>query len=308
MEFTCPCCQKKVTEAHLSNTIELLKLNDCWHEVTPEQPLIFTLPHYKWACDTCLENKKAILADITKQNYVRRVVEAKRPFHLAYTPLKFVCRQCEKPFTISSAQQKRSYEHAKISIRSVPIICFGCQANEDISPEAKKLAHLKLTGEPMGKKRLMKLVATYKAMNDLENMQKYQSMIDAINAPKFEYLRNQIAELTQNGEPTDVRILIKLANYHQKLNEVETAHKYQMLIKKLQTEWWEANVKLKPKSVVEPKFEPKKTPINVTVKDTPVKKAKRKRIVKSFIEPQHSEAEIEPEPAEDGFFYGYWDE
>ncbi len=303
MEFTCPCCQKKVTEENISNTIELLKLNGYWQEVTPEQPHVFTVPHYKWACDACLENKKAILADITKQNYTNRSERFKRPFHLAYTPLKLVCRLCEKPFKISTQQQQRFYEALKRPIRSVPTLCFGCSKMDNLSPEEKKIVHLKKKGLDTNKNKLRKLVAAYKEMNDLENVQKYQSMLDNALAPT----RKKIAELTQNGEPTDVRILIKLAQLHQKIDEVETAAQYRILIKKLQAEWWEANVKLKPKPkpVVEPKLEPKKTsitPINVT----PVKKAKRKRIVKSFIEPENLESEVEP--ADDGFFYGYWDE
>jgi cell fate (sporulation/competence/biofilm development) regulator YlbF (YheA/YmcA/DUF963 family) len=172
---------------------------------------------------------------------------------------------------------------------------------DNLSPEEKKIAQLKKNGLDTNKHKLRKLVAAYKEMNDLENVQKYQSMLDNVLAPA----RKKIAELTQNGEPTDVRILIKLAQLHEKVDEGETAAQYRMLIKKLQTEWWEANVKLKPKTVVEPKPEPKKTPINV-VNVAPVKKAKRKRIVKSFIEPENSEFEVEP--ADDGFFYGHWDE
>jgi hypothetical protein len=191
-------------------------------------------------------------------------------------------------------------------IKAIPTICFDCHKKGYDSPEEKKMVELTLNDEPMGKKRLMKLIAVYRATNDLENMQKYQLMLDKLKLERIAKKRKRIAELTQNGDPTDIRSLTELKELYYSLGDGQNTKKYNTMAKQLKSEWWEENVKpnLNKKSVVESKLVPKKTPINVN--DTPVNKAKRKRIVKSFVEPENLESEVEP--ADDGFFYGYWDE
>jgi hypothetical protein len=290
MEFTCPCCQKIVTEAKLSNTIQLLKSNDCEYEATDEFPSTFALPYSKWACDACLENKKSVLADINKQNYSFLVEATRRPFYLAYTPWESVCRRCQKTFEVSIEQQQRSYEVLKMPMRIVPTHCLACEEQLLISKKALTSATAQ---KPMTKRRLIKHIAAARKNNDLEKMQRYQLRLEKMKVELVEQAQKQIAELTQNGEhePTDVGTALQLIEFYQVLDDRANLKKWNKRLKYLKWEWRNKNIKptLDPKSVVpkkqkkaakahvkdtpvnvesQPVLEP--TPLNIPVKDTPV--------------------------------------
>jgi hypothetical protein len=276
MELTCPCCQKSVTEAKLSNTIELLESNDCAYEATDEFPLTFALPYSKWACDDCLKNKKAVLADINKQRYSLLVRATQRPFYLVYAPWESVCKRCQETFEVSIEQQQRCYEVLKWPMRIAPTHCLACEGKP--SKARWDLTRAK-SHKPMTKKKLNKQIAAAKANNELEKVQKYQVALDKLNVEIEAETRKQIAELTQNGErePTDERTAKKLMALYQIIDDRENLKKCNKRILFLKWEWWDKNIKptLDPASIVVKdrlKSAPKKNqkPVKVKVNDTPV--------------------------------------
>jgi hypothetical protein len=74
-----------------------------------------------WACDNCLENGKAILADPKVQTYIDCA-----PYY-AYFDLYFDCETCKKNFLFSATEQKFWYESLKFWVQSQPKDCADCR-------------------------------------------------------------------------------------------------------------------------------------------------------------------------------------
>lgn len=74
-----------------------------------------------WACDNCLKNGKALLADPTKQTFVDFV-----PYY-GYFDLPFVCDTCGKDFVFPALEQRYWYENLKFWVQSKPKNCADCR-------------------------------------------------------------------------------------------------------------------------------------------------------------------------------------
>jgi len=95
-----------------------------------------------WACDNCLEEGKAILADPKAQTY-----NDCAPYY-AYFDLYFDCRTCKKNFLFSSAEQKFWYESLKFWIQSQPKDCLNCRQEK-----RKKKREIKRKDDGTGKSK-----------------------------------------------------------------------------------------------------------------------------------------------------------
>ena len=74
----------------------------------------------EWACDNCLKDKKAILANPGSQNFVWHP-------NLAFRDKDLVCRKCGTDFKFTKEEKQLWYEKLKFWIDSGPVNCLRCR-------------------------------------------------------------------------------------------------------------------------------------------------------------------------------------
>jgi hypothetical protein len=117
----CPCCSTPKYKTEISICLPILeKLYENYKELKIDVYEIFIDNNFEWACDNCLKDKKAILANPLSQN------SAWYPY-LAYFDSKLICRNCNTDFTFFKEEKKRWYETLKFWIDSVPVNCLPCR-------------------------------------------------------------------------------------------------------------------------------------------------------------------------------------
>jgi hypothetical protein len=89
-----------------------------------------------WACDFCLDQGKALLANPRKQKYSDHWP------HYAYRDKKQSCADCGKKFTVESWEQKYWYETLQFWTPSSPQCCKSCyQKRKDRRTNLEKRQH-----------------------------------------------------------------------------------------------------------------------------------------------------------------------
>ena len=127
---------------------------------------------FSWACDSCLDKKKAIKGHPNLQNYCWDP-------HFAYFDSNKICRKCNVEFVFGKEEKKFWYESLKFWHSSEPVNCVNCRKDiRQYKTENKILSDiLRKKEEDITLIELEKVVEIY--MNwDLEEKAKYyQSMI-----------------------------------------------------------------------------------------------------------------------------------
>jgi hypothetical protein len=132
--------------------------------------------NFEWACDQCLETKKAILASPGLQ-------ETARTPHLAYSDTKLNCSSCSKEFLFKKEEKKVWYETYKLPINAEPNNCLDCRreirkqnlANKTISEILKK------TEAEITDKELETAVEIYTSWDKMDKAKYYQSKLNKRN-------------------------------------------------------------------------------------------------------------------------------
>jgi hypothetical protein len=75
----------------------------------------------KIACDSCIRNERAIIADITKQQFCDFLP------YVYYVDTEHKCLDCEKKFTFTKMEKIFWYEEKRFWVQSVPIRCQDCR-------------------------------------------------------------------------------------------------------------------------------------------------------------------------------------
>ncbi len=75
---------------------------------------------FNWACDHCLQTKKAIAANPVSQNYCWSP-------NYAYFDSEYKCRTCGNDFIFSKLEKKYWYETLHFWIDSEPVNCVNCR-------------------------------------------------------------------------------------------------------------------------------------------------------------------------------------
>jgi hypothetical protein len=121
----CPCCltERNRTEMKVCLSIlEKIERKEFKHykEWGIDPYNSFIGDNFEWACDTCLNEKKAILANPGLQTFVWSP-------NLAYFDSEKVCRTCGKDFKFTKEEKQLWYEKLKFWMDSEPVNCLQCR-------------------------------------------------------------------------------------------------------------------------------------------------------------------------------------
>lgn len=126
---------------------------------------------YQWACDNCLKEGKAILANPKKQNYSSWGFP-----NLAYFDKSSSCRNCQSTFNFSSKEQQYWYEELQFPVHAVAVHCVICRkqirAKKNLNT---RLSELLKNGEPKDAKILEDIALLYKEMDKIEKWKEYMT-------------------------------------------------------------------------------------------------------------------------------------
>lgn len=132
----------------------------------------FVDSNFEWACDRCLENKKAILATPELQ-------ESPWSAHLAYCDTQLYCSSCKKEFLFRKEEKKVWYESYKLPINAQPSNCLDCRRNsQNLHAQNKTLSEiLKKPEIEMTNDELYQVIGIYTLWNKVEKAKYYQSIL-----------------------------------------------------------------------------------------------------------------------------------
>ncbi|HEX6427904.1 MAG TPA: zinc-ribbon domain containing protein, partial [Niastella sp.] len=127
---------------------------------------------FEWACDVCLQNKKAILASPAQQN------TSLTP-SLAYHDIEKNCRTCGAEFTFTKEEKKLWYEQLKFWIDSEPVNCLKCRRQiRLLKAENKTLSDILQKDEQEITIDELKIVSDiYRKWDKIEKVKFYESMV-----------------------------------------------------------------------------------------------------------------------------------
>lgn len=127
---------------------------------------------FEWACDECLEKKKAILAHPSLQ-------ETPHQPHLAYADLSASCYNCGKEFIFKKEEKAAWYEAYKLPIHEVPNDCFECRKARRKQRQENKIVS-EILQKPLAEIKpdeLEMLIDIYLRWNKLDKAKYYQSIL-----------------------------------------------------------------------------------------------------------------------------------
>ena len=184
VKYTCQCCNRQVDKQGLTQTLSLLPFDGLFGPIKTSYATKFLgiIDHssgfYQWACDTCLETKKALLGNPKKQYHTfTHPMNTANP-NLAYINKTVQCDACQEDFLFSKEEQKYWYEDLQFVVYSKPKQCLTCrkkkQADKLINTE---LSDLLKDGEPTELKKLQRLVTIYELLEKHDKTKYYLSLI-----------------------------------------------------------------------------------------------------------------------------------
>lgn len=180
MKIKCPSCKKETEKDKLKQISSLFPFDgfmllsgrsypESFMEIVSNYP-----EYYQWACDDCINDKRAILANPKNQYFTfKHPMDTGNPY-LAYFDKRFTCKSCKDDFVFSKEEQKYWYEELSFVVYSKPIACKTCRKDIRKSKNLnKELSELLRTGEPNEKSELIRISEIYQEMGKIEKMKKY---------------------------------------------------------------------------------------------------------------------------------------
>lgn len=137
---------------------------------------------YKYACDQCLDSKRALIGNPKKQFYTfSHPVDTASPF-LAYINQTKRCLQCKKKFSFSKEEQKHWYEELQFVVYSHPKHCLDCRKDirtaKDLNTE---LSDLLKNGTPKNVDALNRISVIYEQMGNEEKAKAFRRAAERLN-------------------------------------------------------------------------------------------------------------------------------
>lgn len=132
----------------------------------------FIQSNFDWACDDCLNSKKAIQAIPELQNYCWNP-------HYAYFDSTFICNKCKSEFIFKKEEKKFWYESLKFWIDSTPNNCTSCRKDiRQLKIENKTLSEiLRKEESEIEVGELEKVIAIYTKWEKIERAKYYKSIL-----------------------------------------------------------------------------------------------------------------------------------
>lgn len=176
----CPCCLTDKHRTEMRKTMSILeKIHKNEFKNYNELNLYnytygsFIDSNFEWACDYCLESKRAVLANPVLQQ---------TPFtpHIAYFDTLFKCNSCKEEFMFKKEEKKVWYESYKLPIDAQPDKCLDCRRKiRKQNSENKILSEILEKPEAEIKvNELEKVVEIYTTWNKMKKAKYYQSMLN----------------------------------------------------------------------------------------------------------------------------------
>lgn len=127
---------------------------------------------FNWACDQCLEDKRAIAAHPSLQQYCWYP-------HFAYFDTLHTCRTCQESFTFTKREKRFWFEQLKFWIDAEPVNCVDCRKEiRQLKQENKTLSTvLRKKKEDMTPQELEAVITIYKKWGNADRMKYYQSVL-----------------------------------------------------------------------------------------------------------------------------------
>ena len=185
--YHCRSCKKNVAPSQLQKTLSLLPFDGAMKSSGQDlasgffQTLNIQQHFYQWACDACLQHKKALLGNPKKQFYTfKNPWDTANPY-LAYFDKTFTCNKCEADFDFTKEEQKHWYEELQFVVFSRPKQCKNCRkAIREAKQLNTELSELLKEGQPKEIKKLERIAEIYQAMNLAEKARIYIAAVEKI--------------------------------------------------------------------------------------------------------------------------------
>lgn len=173
----CPCCNQAKHKTEIKIAIsEMEKIDELQYKHHKELKIntyaSFIDSDFEWACDECLESKKAIKGNPGLQNYCWNP-------NYAHYDSQLMCRNCNTEFTFSKEEKKYWLEGLKFWIDSTPVNCVNCRKEiRKLKAENKTLSEiLKKEESEISVSELEKVVEIYTKWEKDNRTKYYQSIL-----------------------------------------------------------------------------------------------------------------------------------
>lgn len=167
-KIRCPCCNMLKGINEVSELINHYKL------VMPAGYKINFKnfrPYGIWACDLCINEKKAIKSDPFKMNFTVL------PRYFAYIKRKLVCDDCNVDFEFSAKEQQHWFEELGFWHESMPRRCITCR--KQIREQRNLNTELSDLMRNLNKddfKQLQRISEIYEQMGKAEKVKEYNTL------------------------------------------------------------------------------------------------------------------------------------
>ncbi len=173
----CPCCQTERHRTEMKTAIaQMEKLDRAAYKhykaLSIDTYASFIDSDFNWACDVCLNNKKAILAHPSLQQY------AWNP-NYAYFDTRHTCRTCETVFTFSKEEKKYWFETLKFWTDAEPVNCVNCRKEvRQFKNQNTRLSNiLQQKEEDISIEELEEVIEIYTKWEKIKRVKYYQSVL-----------------------------------------------------------------------------------------------------------------------------------
>ncbi|PHN04574.1 zinc-ribbon domain containing protein [Flavilitoribacter nigricans] len=183
MRTNCPCCQQQVSESDLRQTATLFPLMGRpapgdRNNLAPITKFIEDYNRYptlyQWACDDCLRESLAILADPRRQLYNFWGVPGAGIPYLAYFDEKRRCENCDRTYVFGKNEQLHWYEELQFIVHSRPKKCPECRKEDRRARNLNtELSELLRDGKPEDPDKLQRIAEIYKIIGKEDKEKAY---------------------------------------------------------------------------------------------------------------------------------------
>lgn len=189
MKIKCPCCQHKIGRRQLKRLASLMPFDGMMLIQREDyigsfmKAVTYSSILYQWACDDCLDSKKAILANPRKQYHTfNHPMDAASPY-LAYFDKRFTCEQCGESAIFSKEEQQYWYEELRFVVLSWPKTCPKCRkeirTQKALNTELSEL--LKDDATQSDRAKLLRVAEIYMEMEKPDKAKHYLTVAGKLN-------------------------------------------------------------------------------------------------------------------------------
>lgn len=178
--IVCPCCKKEKQEKDLKYLLKWRIKYKLSNLGLSESYKVDEENKFRWACDTCIKLKKAIIARPDKQDY------SYYPY-FAYFDIIRGCKTCNEDYMYTKEQQLFWYEELGKNYWSRANNCLNCRIKkrEKYSLNNKLLKLMKFSKHLEGDdeasiKWITEIIQIYVEMNNVEKAKFYMSKLRKI--------------------------------------------------------------------------------------------------------------------------------